>query len=84
MGCGLIKIRKSVLWSCPSLGMFKFNVDSAVRGKPGPAGIGGVLRNSKSEALFMFFKFVGVCGPNKAKVLTILEALRCFFEKLSW
>eukprot|EP00268_Persea_americana_P068028 TRINITY_DN9427_c0_g2_i3.p1 TRINITY_DN9427_c0_g2~~TRINITY_DN9427_c0_g2_i3.p1 ORF type:complete len:109 (+),score=10.84 TRINITY_DN9427_c0_g2_i3:826-1152(+) len=45
--------------------------------KPG-LGIGGVLRNSRGEVLFMFSKFVGVCDSNEALVLAILEALRYF------
>ena len=30
-----------------SIGILKFNVDGAARGKPGPASIGGVLHNDK-------------------------------------
>ena len=62
----------------PSPGVFKFNVDGAVRGKLGMAEIGGVLRNSRGEVLFMFSKHVGVCDSIEAEVLAILEALRCF------
>ena len=36
--------------------MFKFNIDGAMRGNLGLAGIGGVLWNSKGEILFMFSK----------------------------
>ena len=78
MGCRPSKVRRVVLWSPPSPGVFKFNVDGATRGKQGLAGIGGVLRNSKGEVLFMFSKRVGVCDSNEAEVLASLEALRCF------
>lgn len=54
MKCGPSKVRKSVSWVPPLPGSLKFNVDGAARGKPGPAGIGGVLRNYKGEVLFMF------------------------------
>ena len=40
MGCGPVKVRKSILWSPPPIGLFKFNVDGDARKKPGPAGIG--------------------------------------------
>lgn len=35
-----------VFWSPHLADVLKFNVDRAVRGKLGPAGIGGVLQNS--------------------------------------
>ena len=50
MGCGLIKVRRSVPWSPPPTGALKFNVDGVSRGKLGPAGI-GVSCNSKGEVL---------------------------------
>eukprot|EP00268_Persea_americana_P068029 TRINITY_DN9427_c0_g3_i1.p1 TRINITY_DN9427_c0_g3~~TRINITY_DN9427_c0_g3_i1.p1 ORF type:complete len:256 (+),score=22.30 TRINITY_DN9427_c0_g3_i1:1157-1924(+) len=78
MGCGPSKMRIYVHWSPSPIGMLKFNVDGAARGKPGPASIGGVLRNSRGEVLFMFSKSVGVCDSNKAEVLAILEALQYF------
>ena len=62
----------------PPLNVLKFKVDGAARGKPGPAGIGGVLCNSKGEVLFMLSKHVGVRDSNEAEVLVILEALWCF------
>lgn len=37
--------KNRVEWSPPPNGYFKFNVDGASRGKPGPARIGGVLRD---------------------------------------
>lgn len=40
------KVRKMDFCVPPSQGVLKFNVDGATRGKPDPAGIGGVLRNS--------------------------------------
>lgn len=67
MGCGPTKERMSILWSPPPLDSLKFNVD----GKPGPAGIGGVLCNSNGEVLFMFSKNVGICDSNEPEVLAI-------------
>ena len=79
MSCGPSKDRKVVGWCPPPSGWIKFNVDGAAKGKPGPAGIGGVLRNDKGEVLFMFSKNVGIKESNEAEVLAILEALRVFF-----
>ena len=50
----------------------------AARGKPGPTGAGGVLRNDKGVILSMFSKSVAVRDSNEAEVLAILEALRIF------
>lgn len=74
--CGPIKGRRIAQWSPPPLSVLKFNVDEATRGKPGPTGIGGVLRNNKGEVLFRLSKNVGVCDSNEAEVLTIMEALK--------
>lgn len=56
-------------------------MDGASRAKPGPAQVGGVLRNCKGEVLLMFSKYVGVCDSNEAEVLAILEALRIYSRK---
>lgn len=47
--------------------------------RPGTAGIGGVLRNHKGKVLYMFSKHVGIKDSNKAKVLSILEALQIHY-----
>ena len=48
------------------------------KGEPGLTCIGGVLRNSNGDVLYMFSKHVGVYEANEAEVLAILEVLRCF------
>lgn len=45
MFCGPSKVRKLVSWCPPPDDFLKFFVDGAARGKPGSAGIGGVLCN---------------------------------------
>lgn len=57
MSCGLSKERIVISSPPPPppLGVLKFNVDEAARGKPGPAGI-GVLCKNKGEVLFLFSK----------------------------
>ena len=78
MGWGAPNVKKSIFWIPPPTGILKFNVDGATRGKLGPAGIGGVLRNDKGEVLLMFSKSVGIRDSNEAESLAILEALRIF------
>ena len=39
------KMRVVLQWSKPPTGFLKFNVDGSTIGKPGPAGIDGVLRD---------------------------------------
>ena len=39
------KIRVVLQWSKPLTSFLKFNIDGSTIGKPGPAGIGGVLRD---------------------------------------
>ena len=64
MVCGPSKERRSTPCYPPLDGVLKFNVDDASRGKPGQAGIGGLLCNSKGEVLLMFSKNFGVCDSN--------------------
>lgn len=47
------------VWCPPLRG---FNVDSAIRGKPQLAGIGGVLRDHKGDAMLIFSNNAGIKG----------------------
>lgn len=76
--CGVKKVKKVVHWVPPNVGVLKFNVDGVAKGKPGPAGISGVLRDSGGLVLVMFSKHVGTMESNEAEVLAILEAVRIF------
>ena len=60
-------------WCPPPSGFLKFNVDGSVRGKPGPSGIGGVLRYELGMVKGIFSKAVGVMDSNQAQLLAILE-----------
>lgn len=62
-------------WVPPHQGTFKFNVDDASIGKPGSAGIGGVLRNHMGENSIMFNESVSIKDSNEAEILTIKRAL---------
>ena len=75
MVCSVPRIMKVEVWCPPARGLLKFNVDGAARGKPGPAGVGGVLRDHKGDVLLMFSKNVGIKESNETEVLAILEAL---------
>ncbi|KAK3198236.1 hypothetical protein Dsin_021651 [Dipteronia sinensis] len=69
----LIRRRLKFLLSSLANGL-KFNVISSVRGKPGPAGIGGVLRNSEGKILYLFSSYVGIEESNKTEILALHRA----------
>lgn len=58
----------------PPIRALKFNVDGEAKGKPGPAGWWGALRDYKGVILCTFSKNVGIRESNEAEVLAILEA----------
>ncbi|XVF83888.1 hypothetical protein PTKIN_Ptkin16aG0529800 [Pterospermum kingtungense] len=72
--------RPEAIWAEPLVGIVKFNVDGSTIGKPGPAGIGRVLRNHSGDELIRFSKFVGVIESNEAEYLAIREALILFLS----
>ncbi|XVF88973.1 hypothetical protein PTKIN_Ptkin19aG0094400 [Pterospermum kingtungense] len=69
------KERARSTWCHPDFGTLKFNVDGSSLGKPGPAGIGGILRNHLGEVLIRFSKSISIADSNEAEVLAIREAL---------
>ena len=68
------KVKCSFQWEAPATNWWKFNVDASVLGKPGPAGIGRVLRNDRGIVLAMFSKFAGEMDSNKVELRAIKEA----------
>lgn len=56
------------------------NVDGDAKGKMGPVGTGGTLRNDREEILCMFSKGVRVKDSNEVEVLAILEAWRIYLR----
>lgn len=56
MKSGSSKKKVVVHWFRPLVGMLKFIVDGAVRGKPSLVSIGGILDNNTGDVLFMFSK----------------------------
>ena len=65
-------------WECPTMGFMKFNVDGASRGKPGHAGIGGLLRDDKGKVWMEFSKSIGISESNEAEICAIREAILMF------
>ncbi|KAK3225986.1 hypothetical protein Dsin_005848 [Dipteronia sinensis] len=72
----LVKSKKSNLdrWSPPVGDHLKFNVDGSTKGKPGLAGIGGVLRNSNGKTICLFSLSVVIQDAIAAEILAILKA----------
>ena len=62
----------------PSPASMKFNVDGSARGKPGAAGIGGVLKDSNAFVKAVFSKSIGVADSNLAELLAVCKALKVF------
>ena len=44
-------------------------------GNPGPAGIGGVIRDYKGQVLFVFSKCIGIADSNLAEFMAVINAL---------
>ncbi|KAK9266420.1 hypothetical protein L1049_012440 [Liquidambar formosana] len=66
------------LWKSPPSTTLKFNVDGSAKGKPGPGGIGGVLRDDSGGVIYLFSIPVGIVDSNFAELLAVREALRLF------
>ncbi|KAK3189924.1 hypothetical protein Dsin_029485 [Dipteronia sinensis] len=54
----------------------KFNVDVSMKGKPGPVGIGGVLRDANGKVMCLFSNSVGITDSNTAELWAIEKAVR--------
>ncbi|KAK8989900.1 hypothetical protein V6N11_064313 [Hibiscus sabdariffa] len=67
-----------IFWEAPIEGAVKFNVDAAVNGVVGPAGIGGVLKDHTGKTLLCFSKYIGFSDPMSVELQGILEACCCF------
>ncbi|KAL4303249.1 hypothetical protein GQ457_10G012420 [Hibiscus cannabinus] len=70
-------------WVAPLIGWCKFNVDAAVWGAFGVAGIGGILRDDEGKPLIIFSKDIGVSNVTVAELKAIYEAC-CLLFSSSW
>ena len=78
------KVERPFQWCPRNDGSLKFNVDGSTKGKPGLAGIGGLLRNSESVVVALFSIPVGVMDSNVAEVLAIKEASEMLNKKVEF
>lgn len=69
------KQKKQVDKTPPPGEFFKFNVDGASRGKPGPAEIVDNLRDHQGHTYLVFTKSVGTKDSNEAELFSISRAL---------
>ncbi|XVE78048.1 hypothetical protein DITRI_Ditri13aG0112900 [Diplodiscus trichospermus] len=60
-----------------------WDVDGSSLGKPGPAGIGGILRDHLGNELIRFSRSVGMSESNVAELLAIREAFVLYVSS-SW
>lgn len=69
------KLRIGIMWSPPMTNRFKWNVDGSSIGKPGPSGIGGVLRNHHGILLGIFSMPIGILDSNVAELRAVVKAI---------
>ncbi|XVF04193.1 hypothetical protein REPUB_Repub05bG0061200 [Reevesia pubescens] len=70
----------------PQKGFLKFNVDGSAVGKPGPAGIGGILRDEEGTVKPEFSKSIGGKQWNALLLLNFLSLLlsSAWLADLAW
>ncbi|KAK8578736.1 hypothetical protein V6N12_069080 [Hibiscus sabdariffa] len=71
-------------WCPPTLDPLKFNVDGAVKGSFGAAGVGGILRDHFGKVLASFSVLVGKMDATSAEIAIIKEANRIFLSNPKW
>lgn len=67
----------------PPIGILKINMDGSVRGNLGPAGVGGVGKDSSRLIVFFLSEYRGQHSNNLMETLVILLALKRAYA-LSW
>ncbi|XVF43589.1 hypothetical protein PTKIN_Ptkin02bG0051700 [Pterospermum kingtungense] len=58
----------------------KFNVDGSSLSQHGPAGIGGILRDSDANIILCFSKAAGNIDSNLAELMAVKEAFQLFIS----
>lgn len=64
----------AIEWQQPQGDVLKWNVDGTAKGKPGRAGIGGILRNSMGAPICTFSAHIGIRDSNEAEFIAIVFA----------
>ncbi|EOY12351.1 Uncharacterized protein TCM_030880 [Theobroma cacao] len=67
-------------WSTPPPGTLKLNTDGIAKGKPGPAGIGGVIRDHHGFIQGTFSKNIGIEDSNFSEFYAIRDGISFFFS----
>ena len=78
-----VNVRQCLQWQAPPSKALKWNVDGSAKGKPGRAGIGGVLHDDKGTKIAEFAASVGIMHSNEAKLLAIVFSLELLLDRLS-
>jgi len=64
------------IWIPLPTAFLKLNFDKAFRGNPGPATIGGVLRDSKGEIQHIYSQALGEGTNNEMEFIALEQGLR--------
>ena len=70
-----VHVSNPLFQNAPPAGSFKLNIDGAAKGNPGPAGYGGVIRNSKGSILSLFWGSIGSNTNNMAELEGLINGL---------
>lgn len=62
-------------WAPAPPNRLKWNTDGSAIGKPGPDGIGDVLRDWKGDFICIFSILAAVLGSNLVEILALQQAL---------
>ncbi|XVF17216.1 hypothetical protein REPUB_Repub10bG0100300 [Reevesia pubescens] len=62
------------------MGFVKFNVNGSVKGNPGLAGCGGVLKTSDGSIVALFLGLIGYSDSNMVELMAIKLALEVFVK----
>lgn len=70
-----------VVWVKPNHPYVKLNMDGSVKGQPGDAVAGGLVRDDKGNWLFGFAFKIGISFSLGAELWTILKGLELCWER---
>lgn len=68
--------KSSSIWSLPSPGFIKWNVDASVTGNQDSSAIGGVLRNDMGIFMCVFSSLIPPMEINSAEIFAIFRAIK--------
>ncbi|XP_077252938.1 uncharacterized protein LOC143892304 [Tasmannia lanceolata] len=65
----------SQVWRSPPVGLVKLNFDGSSLGNPGPAGIGGILRDCTGAVIKAFSDPIGIADSSEAEVRAVHQGI---------